>query len=867
MSAPTNNTNLKSKNEEQIKAPLATQNFEIVPSNSDTESKEELPSLALKKLQQLEDELIASVANVVLDNSHKIQSNSKPLSEPEVVQNLSKSPEEPRQTSTAHLNLKIESNDLKNEQESKEGSKIIVEKSGTVIHITEQASSTENSNITIVNKSFEEDSDSSNTESDDLEFIDAGTFFEEPKDIIAENNKSQISTLNIILSNSNNVEQDSENKDSDTQNDSKNLNTDAEQPSNKISSIAIVMNQTSQSESTQPLILEQKLETIFNKEEIPELLSIPQDSGNLKNGFSTNNHETPLEIAEAPEESIAKPSTSIKSKEDTENTSSTKNFKAQRGKIKKEPAIDEVVSKKLIKEEITLEKTDTTLTNLVEPEAVLLIEPKQEIYDNESEISTNVKEEVHQIDALNSIPSTSQLEEKLAEINTQEEERTNTKKLKLGKQELDNFPLKTETEVHEDKSLINQTQIVKQPKKTKNKSKKINKGQKQPELTTNTYQENNHHKNLNQNIHTSSEDENIKKSPPIVDIQDIAPEIDTNESENTNIKEAPRRKTRRKRKPKAKNIKSDEEPIPLAESKTLTNVATNLEPKISTKTQLAQNAQIITVPPKRPSKIPISRQRSMSKSDPKSPQLTSNSKIPIKLSMIPKPSLKDSSIKDEIKKQTDTEGSSDISSTSEEELISESNSEEEFDKKKQIETIATAIKSTVDELKEINRQLNDTTAVRKLNFTSAKASSIESSTSSKQCSYTKSIGNDSESSVSDSNIEDLLSGSSDEGSYDEFEEDDEENNHNHNAEDEHVDLLQFPNVQNHIKETPKNYIEETCDSESNISEVEEIEEEDTNKSEIKIEGQIHTEILTKDLNIEVKTPTPLEFMEVRLLTH
>lgn len=71
---------------------------------------------------------------------------------------------------------------------------------------------------------------------------------------------------------------------------------------------------------------------------------------------------------------------------------------------------------------------------------------------------------------------------------------------------------------------------------------------------------------------------------------------------------------------------------------------------------------------------------------------------------------------------------------------------------------------SVQTVKEMNRQLN------KGSLGSFRNNSVESTTSSKQLSYTKSLDNDSDSSVSDSNVEELLDPSTDEESYEDFEE-------------------------------------------------------------------------------------------------
>ncbi|XP_063922547.1 E3 ubiquitin-protein ligase lubel isoform X3 [Zophobas morio] len=326
-------------------------------------------------------------------------------------------------------------------------------------------------------------------------------------------------------------------------------------------------------------------------------------------------------------------------------------------------------------------------------------------------------------------------------------------------------------------------------------------------------------------------------------------------------------------------------------------------PKTSTTVQIAQNKQtVLPVPPKRPSRIPISRQRSISKSDPKSPDVQSGSKIPIKTgtSQIPVKNkqsdnnqgerenksevndiaaakatnkeksgipVKNNEVEEEkgkadvvaavVNEETEPPSSEkpaeDASKKTEEE---DKGSERPLIQKRTSEEIEQEMKQGVQVVKDMNKQLSG--SHKKGSLSSFRNSSVESTTSSKQLSYTKSLDNDSDSSVSDSNVEELLDPSTDEDSYEDFEEydeveesDTEDYNEFDKKNSEIVNSLNInlKQISAKVKKLTTNlkdqkgsdYYEETCESEEYESE-----EEEDNKI---------------DINVEVKQPSEIEVME------
>lgn len=219
------------------------------------------------------------------------------------------------------------------------------------------------------------------------------------------------------------------------------------------------------------------------------------------------------------------------------------------------------------------------------------------------------------------------------------------------------------------------------------------------------------------------------------------------------------------------------------------------------------------------------------------------------------------------------------SETSQEDLISESGSEFEA-------IIAANLRhqQSIEQilLDEMNERQMSARRQRAVNFAATKKSSIDSTTSSKQLSYTKSLDNDSESSVSDSNIDELLDRSDSFEEFDEFDDvqDQEESGTDdyNNFEDENqrmvkdmeINLTEINakvnqltvnlNAQHGNLSKPMEYIEETCESDEYVSESDEEEGKDLHNS--KEDGVVFKEELTAELNVEIKQPTELEVMEV-----
>ncbi|XP_064212943.1 E3 ubiquitin-protein ligase lubel-like isoform X3 [Tribolium castaneum] len=187
--------------------------------------------------------------------------------------------------------------------------------------------------------------------------------------------------------------------------------------------------------------------------------------------------------------------------------------------------------------------------------------------------------------------------------------------------------------------------------------------------------------------------------------------------------------------------------------------------------------------------------------------------------------------------------------------------------KRKLDEIAQEMQQSVQTVKEMNRQLN---TVNRGSLSSFRNSSVESTTSSKQLSYTKSLDNDSDSSVSDSNVEELLDPSTDEDSYEDFEEYDgieESDTEDYNEFDKKkakianeldINLAQ---ISARVEELTtslgrKNEFDETCESEEEYvsEESEEEDEEEEEDDDDDEDNQI-------DLNIEVKQPSEIELME------
>ncbi|KAJ8983783.1 hypothetical protein NQ317_000344 [Molorchus minor] len=295
--------------------------------------------------------------------------------------------------------------------------------------------------------------------------------------------------------------------------------------------------------------------------------------------------------------------------------------------------------------------------------------------------------------------------------------------------------------------------------------------------------------------------------------------------------------------------------------------------KISTTIQMAQNKQSTIPLAKRPSKIPLPRQRAIAKYEPRSPEAApSGSKIPRKKKDKGEDHKKDP-VPEEQKKMYDPQ-------LVHERQSSDLTSEEELPKT----TDRTSPVKSESLLNEVLKTIVQPNMTKKAKLSSTTKSSFDSTTSSKQLSYTKSLDNDSDSSVSESNVEELLDPSTDEESYEDFEEEYEEVLETSSEDYEQFDRT---NVQltadldinlsqisarvnkltSKLKQNVNKYsIEETCESEEYLSDLEENEgqegqeEQDEDFDEDDFEGNV-IEILSDDLKIEVKEPTELEKME------
>lgn len=303
-----------------------------------------------------------------------------------------------------------------------------------------------------------------------------------------------------------------------------------------------------------------------------------------------------------------------------------------------------------------------------------------------------------------------------------------------------------------------------------------------------------------------------------------------------------------------------------------------LEPPVKSTTvvQLAQNSsKTVPVPPKRPSKIPISRQRSVPKGEAKTPELTP-SKIPIKTTA--------TQIQNKAQKVPETPkthvGDATPEFTNSASIVLKPAVRNHSLRSQKSEEIASEMENSVQIVKDLNRKFS-----MAQNKSLSKKSSIDSTTSSKQLSYTKSLDNDSDSSVSDSNVEEILEHSSGEISYEEFDEYDEDivesdtedyNNFDkeqlESAAELNINLTEIREKVNELTSNlnekrlnykkPNSYIEETCESSEDYLSEEELEEDEIEEtSDDDVEHL--AEKLKNDLNVEIKQPTELELMQVR----
>ncbi|KAF5269138.1 hypothetical protein FQR65_LT02438 [Abscondita terminalis] len=674
---------------------------------------------ALKKLQQLENDLMISVANINLVDNETNFSQSKLVN----VENVQEEKDE--------------------EIEGVEGNKII-EKSGTVIHVIDNPNK-DSPGVTVVNRSFEadvSDSDSSSSDSNE-EFIDAGTTlddFEDRKNLEHNSNsKNLISTLSIVLSSNTHIET-ADVPEGSNDNESE-RNTNNTEPHPEIEFENLKQNTVSN-------------ENIIESAKDSQLQSVIRDDNGIPND---NVRKEPVTLIEK-EHSNSQTSSSTNS-----NLLGTNTNNAQ------------------VEPQDLIESKDQITVQNFQREDFVLSEPE---FNNGSQIS--LKEDAESDQLFTNIPAELQETDNISNSVIEKTSAKPTLRINIG----------STTEV-------------------KNVSLEVN-------------------VSPTENTNASANDF------PSIEIVNVEPQTLTQEPLEQNgqistdkLQVTPRRKTRKKKRRSLTKVNSSNkvnaEVVAQQNSPTEALTDTQLkeqEIKVSTKIQIAQNSQTtISVPSKKPSRIPISRQRTISKHDSKS-----FTKIPIKKIV-----------------QVDKNASSSEDSPAVDETVTKVT--------EPIDTIAKEMTESVNAVKEINRQLNDTVSVRKTNFASTKGSSIESTTSSKQYSYTKSIGNDSESSVSDSNIEELLSNSTDEDSYAEL--DQYEEMELSNLEDFENATKSNDHVQRNKKKIlkpNKNFIEETCESDNFVSD----KDEDESPS---VDPPVHTEILTRNLNVEIRTPTPLEAME------
>ncbi|XP_028127889.1 E3 ubiquitin-protein ligase lubel isoform X1 [Diabrotica virgifera virgifera] len=301
-------------------------------------------------------------------------------------------------------------------------------------------------------------------------------------------------------------------------------------------------------------------------------------------------------------------------------------------------------------------------------------------------------------------------------------------------------------------------------------------------------------KKRNKNERSSSQKIKATAKPQIQDSRSEF--LDSNVMENKEYTN--KNKEEATRKIEAKQGASKEK----VEHKEVIDQSSKVEPKVTTQVQMSQNAQTIPVAQK-PSKIPLLKQRCVSLTNALlSPSPSSPSKIPIKNRFFfnKSPSV-----------TPDRESKKDL--------------------KEAVGVPSTPSSRDTSPMIAIPEQLDRLDPKNKLKMLSTNKGSFESTTSSKQLSYTKSLDNDSESSVSDSNIEELLE---DDDSYDDVqdygpvdsEESDDFDRINSNIERLNLNLNRDNTVIDMSKKDLRNYsIEETCESEEYSDYVEEEEVE------------------------------------------
>ncbi|XP_045471212.1 E3 ubiquitin-protein ligase lubel isoform X1 [Harmonia axyridis] len=275
--------------------------------------------------------------------------------------------------------------------------------------------------------------------------------------------------------------------------------------------------------------------------------------------------------------------------------------------------------------------------------------------------------------------------------------------------------------------------------------------------------------------------------------------------------------------------------------------------------------------------------KSKKQTTPKSPGSSQNSLIPVpKKSKIPIATRQNSIPKAETKQEKESNVSkipvktTSNTTTSNSKPLRTSKSEPKDSSAKDSVQVSRARSLTPNDVKANKPESQKDKHRQRQSFASNKMSSFES-TSSKQYSYTKSLDNDSDSSVSDSNVEDLLE-YSDGDNYEEFEDEDYESAHQPTSEEydqfeekfnrlnEKLDF-NLSEISARVEELTSNisqqsddykpshmYLDDTCESEEAVEEPE-VEEDVIDERLTKME------ILNTNLQVEFRQPTESEERE------
>lgn len=309
----------------------------------------------------------------------------------------------------------------------------------------------------------------------------------------------------------------------------------------------------------------------------------------------------------------------------------------------------------------------------------------------------------------------------------------------------------------------------------------------------------------------------------------------------------------------------------------------DLKPITTTKIQMAQNNENVSYH-KRTSKIPVlTRQNSISKDS--KPINTSGSKIPVRLSSPPKEKPGNNStnpepnknyeqieeVCDELEVATNT-----LEKSMKNDPPPEAKPLTETENKNVPSTSRRSEKSLSFQSNKSDEDYKTPKTFNKRMSLSSFKTSFDSNASSKQMSYTKSLDNDSDSSVSESNLEELLSD-------DEFEELEEDNNNNNSnseeyqnfeerklqaAEELNIDLDELNERVTQLTNIDKkntvvgNSIEETSEEFDSEDEIE-VDETESSDGGLIIEDAFIEEDDANEFKVERKEPTEIEVLEVR----